>query len=63
MRTDKKGNIIYTYNIMSTDINAQITVTVFAGTDYAEALVQPTFDGPRMTLTGRLVPYIRPRKD
>lgn len=63
MRTDKKGNIIYTYSIMSTDINAQITVTVFAGTDYAEALVQPTFDGPRMTLTGRLVPYIRPRKD
>ena len=61
MRTDKKGNIIYSYSIMSTDINAQVTVTVFAGTDYAEALVQPTFSGPRMTLSGRLVPYIRPR--
>ena len=61
--TDKKGNILYSYSIMSTDINAQITVTVFAGTDYAEALVQPTFSGPRMTLQGRLVPYIRPRKD
>lgn len=62
MRTDKKGNIIYSYSIMSTDINAQVTITVFAGTDYAEALVQPTFSGPRMTLSGRLVPYIRPRK-
>ena len=62
MRTDKKGNIIYSYSIRSSDIHAQITVTVYAGTDYAEALVQPTFSGPRISLHGRLVPYIRPRK-
>lgn len=62
MRTDKKGNIIYSYYIKSTDINAKVTVTVYAGSDYAEALVQPIFSGPRMSLYGRLVPYIRPRK-
>lgn len=62
MRTDKKGNITYSYYIKSTDINAQVTVTVYASSDYAQALVQPTFSGPRMTLYGRLVPYIRPRK-
>ena len=61
MRTDKKGNITYSYTILSADINAQVIVTVYAGSDYAEALVLPAFSGPRMTLSGRLVPYIRPR--
>lgn len=62
MRTDKKGNITYSYRILSTDINADIIITAYAGSDYAEALVQPAFSGARMSLYGRLVPYIRPRQ-
>jgi len=61
MRVDKKGNIRYTYSITGEDISAQVDITVYAGTDYAQAIVEPTFSGPRITVNGRLVPYIRPR--
>ena len=61
MRVDKKGNIRYTYSMTGEDISAQIDITVYAGTDYAQAIVEPTFSGPRLTINGRLLPYIRPR--
>ncbi len=62
MSVDKKGNIHYAYSIFSQDISAQVDITVYAGTDYAQAIVEPTFSGPRITVSGRLVPYIRPRQ-
>ena len=62
MRTDKKGNIRYTYSLVGEDINAQVDITVYAGGDYAQAIVEPAFSGPRLTFNGRLVPYIRPRQ-
>lgn len=61
LRTDKKGNLYYSYSLVGEDINAQVDVTVYAGSDYAQAIVQPIIDGPRLTFNGRLVPYIRPR--
>lgn len=62
MRTDKKGNINYSYVLLGEDINAHIDITVYAGSDYAQAIVEPAFSGPRLTFNGRLVPYIRPRQ-
>ncbi len=62
MSVDKKGNIHYAYSIFSQDISAQVDVMVYAGTDYAQAVIDPTFSGPRITVSGRLVPYIRPRQ-
>lgn len=62
MDVDKKGNIRYTYSMTGKDISAQVDITVYAGTDYAQAIVDPTFGGPRITINGRLLPYIRPRQ-
>lgn len=61
-KTDKKGNIRYGFSLVGEDINAQVDVTVYAGSDYAQAIVTPAFSGPVLTVNGRLMPYIRPRK-
>lgn len=62
-RTDKKGKVTYDYDIFGLDIDAHVTVYLDGGSDYAEVVVQPAISGPRLTYHGRLVPYIRPRKD
>lgn len=61
LRTDKNGNVNYTYTLIGNDINAQVDVMVYHDSDYAQAVVTPTFSGPQITIYGRLVPYIRPR--
>lgn len=59
--TDGKGNIYYDYHISSTEINAHIFITVYAGGSEAQAVVDSTFDSGQLTLYGRLVPYMQSR--
>ena len=49
---DKKGNTVITY------MNASVTITIFKGSDQAIADVFPTLGNGRITLRGRLVPYL-----
>lgn len=60
-RTDKKGNFYYTYNIFGQDIDAQIEVMLSHDSDYAQAIIIPTFSGGQFTYYGRVQPYVRPR--
>ena len=57
IETDKKGNINYSYHINSTEISAHITVTVYANSGNARAIVDSTFGSGTLTIYGKLVPY------
>lgn len=61
LRTDKKGNISYRFSLIGDDVNALVDVTIYSGSDYAQAIVTPALSGPRITLNGRLLPYRHPR--
>ena len=37
------------------------SITVYAGTGRAMAIVTPTFGRDQITIYGKLVPYVRPR--
>lgn len=56
---DKKGNLQYEFSVMGLNINAQVLITVYAGTNRATAYVNPTFASSNwsVTLYGELVPY------
>lgn len=58
IKYDKKGNAILTYTMIGRRMNASVTITVFNGSDQAIADVFPTLGNGRITLRGRLVPYL-----
>lgn len=58
IKYDKKGNAILTYTMIGRRMNASVTITVFDGSDQAIADVFPTLGNGRITLRGRLVPYL-----
>lgn len=57
--TDKKGNARYDFTIMGNGITIEVNVLVYAGSNRAEARVEPVFGGSwsAVTLYGELVPY------
>ena len=55
---DKKGNTIITYTMIGRRMNASVTITIFKENDQAVADVFPTLGNGRITLRGRLVPYL-----
>lgn len=57
IRHDKKGNTIFTYTMVGRRMNANVTITVFKGSDQAVADVFPNLGNGHITLRGRLVPY------
>lgn len=61
LSTDKKGNPVFTYNLVGTDINADVTLTLYKGSNTAQALVMPAFGGEPLTIKGQLLPYVKPR--
>lgn len=61
METDKKGNINYSYHIISTEISAHVTITVYANSGNACATVDSTFGPGTLTIYGKLVPYNQAR--
>ncbi len=56
MRTDKKGTITYSFNVQGAAISGAVTITLPKGTDNATAVIEPTFNSNRITLSGRIVP-------
>ena len=58
---DKKENLTYNYSLVGRDVNAHVSITVYAGTGRAMAIVTPTFGRDQITIYGKLVPYVRPR--
>ena len=55
--SDKKGNVIATYNMVGRSMHAYVTLTLFKGSDQALASIDPTLGRGRINLRGRLVPY------
>ncbi|MCF0181828.1 MAG: DUF4251 domain-containing protein [Muribaculaceae bacterium] len=60
-REDKKGNIYYDFTVMGASISATVSITVYKGSNYAQAYVNPIFESSAysITLYGNLVPYKR----
>lgn len=57
IRTDSKGRITYSMNVMGIGINAQVEIYMFPGTSQASATVYPNFNSNTIWLQGNIVPY------
>ena len=57
IRTDKHGNVFYSYSITGIAISATISITLTGGTNEASAYISPNFNGNNITMTGHIVPY------
>lgn len=58
LKSDKNGNTIVTYTMIGRRMNATVTITIFKGSDQAIADVYPTLGNGRISMRGRLVPYL-----
>lgn len=56
LKTDKKGNYIYSFKVNGVGISALITISMPKGTNYCTASVTPNFNSNRTSFTGRLKP-------
>ena len=57
IRTDKKGRITYSMNVMGIGINAQVEIYMYPGSNRATATVYPNFNSNTVWLDGTIVPY------
>lgn len=59
IKYDKKGNLHYDFTIMGVGLEVRVSVTVYKGTNSAEAYVEPLMGGAwsSITLYGSLIPY------
>ena len=57
LKVDKKGNTRISMNISGKGINAQLDITLYAGSDNAYVIVSPNFNSRTVRLEGKLVPY------
>ena len=56
MKTDKKGNVTYSFNILGTGISAQVFLTFAAGDNEATVSISPNFNSRTLTLRGKIIP-------
>lgn len=56
MFTDKRGTITYSMNIQGAAISCTVTITLPKDTNLVTAVIEPTFNSNRITLSGRIVP-------
>lgn len=56
MKTDKKGNVNYSFTIQGTGISAQIFLTLTNGNNTATVTVSPNFNSRTLNLSGQLLP-------
>ena len=57
IRTDSKGRITYSFNVMGIGINAQVEIYMFPNSNQASATVYPNFNSNTVWLQGTIVPY------
>lgn len=59
VKTDKKGNVYLTMNVMGTGISARLNINMAKGTNRATVNIMPNFNSNRLTLNGVLMPSVR----
>ena len=57
VKTDNKGRVNYSFNVMGIGVNAQIEIYLFAGSNSATATIYPNFNSNTIWLQGNIVPY------
>lgn len=57
LQQGKKGDVTLTYNMMGSQMNASVQITLYAKSNRATAYVTPNLGSGRITLEGTLVPY------
>lgn len=55
-KTDKYGNLTYSFYVNGTAITAQIIINLNSGGNYAQATVYPMMNNNNLTFSGTLVP-------
>lgn len=55
MKTDKRGNVTYSFSIMGTGISAQVFMTLVNGDNEATVSISPNFNSQTLTLRGRII--------
>ena len=56
IKTDKKGSIYLTMNVMGVGISAQVSITLPYGSNNATVDIRPNFNSNRLTLSGEILP-------
>lgn len=56
MKTDKKGNVRFSMNVIGTAISAQVEIYIPYGTASAQATVNPNFNSNRISFSGTVWP-------
>ena len=55
MKTDKRGNVTYSFSIMRTGISAQVFMTLVNGDNEATVSISPNFNSQTLTLRGKII--------
>ncbi len=58
IKEDKNGNAYITYFMVGRNMNANVMITLYKGGDQAYATIDPTMSSGRISIRGRLVPYV-----
>lgn len=56
IKTTKKGNITYSFNVQGIGISAQVFLTMTNGSNQATVSINPNFNSRTLTLRGEVVP-------
>lgn len=59
MRTDKKGTLYLSMNVMGTGISARLDISMPKGTNNATVTITPNFNSNRLTLNGVILPAFK----
>ena len=59
VKTDRKGNVYLTMNVMGTGISARLDISMAKGTNRATVNISPNFNSNRLTLNGVVLPSQR----
>ena len=57
VRTDSKGRITFSMNVMGIGINAQVEIYMYPDSNQASATVYPNFNANTVWIQGTIVPY------
>lgn len=56
MKTDKKGNVNYSFNVQGIGISAQVFLMMSNGSNNATVSINPNFNSRTLTLRGEVIP-------
>lgn len=59
MRTDKRGTLYLSMNVMGVGISARLDISMPKGTNNATVTITPNFNSNRLTLNGVILPAFK----